>query len=132
MRTKDPSVVLAAIEQVKDDLKGLPPEVWLKDDSNLALYVPETGDVALFEKRSGGAYCGHYFFRSRGKKAVEVAKILLSEFFSSYGNLVIGFTPLDKKGAVWLTRHLGFTVLCNEDIDGRPHMVSVMTKENYE
>lgn len=130
LRTFDPVVVARATDQVKDDLKGLPPLVWLGDNSNVAL-TNEHGDVALFEPRGNGIYCGHYFFISRGKKAATVAKIFLTEFFTSYGIIVIGFTPHDKHGAMGLTKHLGFSFVSDEDIDGRPHRVSVMTKKDW-
>lgn len=131
MRTHDIGVVEAALEQVRDDLKGLPPSDWLNDLRNVAM-TNEAGDVALFEFRGKGIYCGHYFFLSRGREAVKAAKSFLSEFFSECGSIIIGFTPTDKKAAVWLTRHLGFSHISDEDIDGRPHRVSVMTRKDFD
>jgi hypothetical protein len=131
MRTHDPDVVANATHQVIGELKGLPPVVWISDPNNIAL-TNSVGDVALFEPRPGGIHCGHYFFLSRGAEAVKAAEEFLEEFFDSYGTKIIGFTPISKRGAVWLTRHLGFSFIEDVDIDGTPHRISVLTKKDYD
>lgn len=131
MRTTNVELVEAALDQVKDDLKGLPVRDWLADPENIAL-VNEEGDVGLLEKRGPGVYCPHIFCFSRGKEAVKASKAFLTEAFEHGAKILIGFTPLDKKGAVWLVRHLGLTVVGTEDIDGRPHMVTTLTKDQWD
>lgn len=130
-RTFDDARVLAATEQVKDDLKGLPPGTWLLNIDNIALRN-EHGDVALFEWRQTGVYCGHYFFASRGREAVEAGEDFLRYVFENTPiQVIIGFTPLDKKGAIWMSQRLGFHDHGDEDIDGRMHKIFVMTKQDY-
>lgn len=132
MITNDVTVVARALEQVKDELKGQPIAPWLATPGNIAL-TNDNGDVALFEGRSPGVYCGHYFFHARGKDAVKAAEEFLKEFWSFDDvKTIIGFTPLHKKGALWLSQHLGFKSMEDEDIDGVPHRVFVMTRKDYE
>lgn len=130
-RTKDITAIARALEQVKDDLKGEPIEPWVAAENNIAL-INDFGDVSLFEYRGKpGVYCGHYFFFSRGKDAVKAAKEMLDYVFANHDvRIIIGFTPSDKKGAVWLSRHLGFEDQGETLIDNRSHRVFVMTKEN--
>lgn len=125
MRTFDIATIENAIDQVRNELKGEPVTNWLACPLNIAL-VNETGDVALFEYRQPGVYTGHYFFLTRGKTAVSAAKEFLSEAGHLGIRIIIGFTPTRKKGACWLTRHLGFDIVGTELIDGEPHMISVM------
>lgn len=131
MRTYDPAVVEAATAQVKDDLKGRPVSEWLADPENIAM-VNDKGDIGLLEKRGSGVYCPHMFFFSRGPAAVKAGAAFLTEAFEHGAKILIGFTPLDKRGAVRLVKHLGLTILGEEDIDGRPHMISTLTKEQWD
>lgn len=108
MRTFNPNDLIKACEQVKDNLHGFYPEEWLSDSRNIAL-KNEKGDVALFEFFREGRYIGHYFFFSRGKEAVKAAKSFLKEAFVDYDmKSIIGLTPLENKGALWLSSHIGF------------------------
>lgn len=66
-------------------------------------------DYSIFELKSPGHYCGHYLFSSRGREAIAVARLMLSEIFSEYGARVVsGLTPVENKPAIWMTRRLGF------------------------
>lgn len=130
-RTFDDSVITAATEQVQGDLKGMPPSLWLMNLDNIALRN-DNGDVALFEWRQPNVYCGHYFFLSRGKEAVTAGQDFLRYVFEDTPvHCIIGFTPLDKKGALWMSRRLGFHDHGDEDIDGRMHKIFVMTREDF-
>lgn len=123
--------VQQAIDQVRDDLKGEPVDLWLAFDKNVAL-INERNDVGLFEYRNDGTYTLHCFFHSRGRDAVQAARELLDYAFNETPvKITIGFTPVDKKGAMWLCRHVGFDILGYEDIDGREHMISTMTRKKW-
>lgn len=131
-RTFDTEAVAAALVQCKDDLIGCPIEPWLLVKENIALR-DEHGNISLFEHRQDRVYTGHYFFLSRGKAAVSAAEDMLHEIFSDSSpvHIIIGTTPLDKKGALWMSRHLGFNDYGIEDIDGRPHQIFIMSKKDY-
>lgn len=132
-RTFDAEFVEKCLEPYRDDLKGLPASIWLSDKENIALR-DHAENLALFEYRQPGVYCGHYFFKDRGRKAIDAAEDFLHEIFSGDRypvHIIIGFTPLDKLGALWMSNHLGFTNTGDEDIDGRPHRVFILTKQDY-
>lgn len=131
-RTFDTDAVAAALEQSKDDLMGCPIEPWLANKDNIALR-DDYGNISLFEYRQEGAYTGHYFFLQRGRDAVLAAEDMLHEIFSDWSpvHIIIGTTPVDKKGALWMSRHLGFHHYGDEEIDGRLHRIFIMTKKDY-
>lgn len=132
-RTYSVEDVEEAIEPYKEDLAGEPVREWLHGSLNIALRNTK-GDVSLFEYRQPGVFTGHYFFKSRGKEAIESAEDMLHEIFSEVYdcNCIVGMTPLDKKGAVWMSRHLGFKNMGDADIGGRTHRVFVMTKKDFQ
>jgi hypothetical protein len=131
-RTYSDEDVDRAIEQCKDELKGQPVREWLHDLRNIALRNVR-GDVALFEYRQPGVYTGHYFFFSRGKEAVSTSLEVLDEIFSERHdcNMIVGMTPTDKKGALWMSRRVGFTSYGDAEIDGKNHRIFVMTKKDH-
>ena len=108
-RTYSTETVLKATEQYSSEIKGFYPEEWLEDRSNIAL-VSSGGDVALFERDAPQVVTGHYFFFCRGRDAIALSKEVLDEVFSgSYDVQVIrGLTPLDNKGALWMSSRVGF------------------------
>jgi hypothetical protein len=131
MRTFSPAEVRLGTDQILDEIKHrFDPETWLQDLRNIAL-VDSVGNIGLFEAHgSPGVYHGHYFFQSRGKDAVSAAKAFLIEGFGEYGiERIIGYTPVKKLGAMWLTRHLGFTPVSVETINGEDFQVWTMHKK---
>lgn len=109
---------------------------WFYGDGNVAL-INKQGDVALFENQANlptGTVCGHYLFRSRGAKAIEAAKEFIDEVFDKeYAHTVLGFVPVEHKGAVWITKKLGFREYGEpRDIeDAGPHRFFTMTKDRW-
>ena len=69
-------------------------------------------DFGLFEPDGDNACWGHYFFLSKpsAKESIIKANNILDKVFVDYV-VVKGLTPVDKKGALWLTRKLGFKEL---------------------
>lgn len=85
---------------------------WLKNTENVCLTDKTFSNVSLFEKISDNTYCGHIFFsKIKGKEALSLARLMLSEFFSIVGKdaQLIGFTPIENKKAIWFNTKLGFT-----------------------
>jgi len=108
-RTKDLDTIIKATEEYKDSLYGFYPEEWIKCDSNVAL-TNEYGDVSFFERELPFVVSGHYFFFSRGKQALTEAKKMLREAFTGPYNIEVirGLSPLQKLGARWMNKQLGF------------------------
>lgn len=103
---------------------------WIGDISNIAL-VNDRQDLALFAKNYylPGVYCGHYFFNSRGAKALEAGKDFIQEIFT-YDDVkaIQGLTS--HKGAQWLSRKLGFSFLGEiMDITGEPAQLFFLQRD---
>lgn len=72
-------------------------------------------DFSIFSKVSDKIVEGHYAFKSRGKKALEVAKEMISEVFDRGHEVILGRTPHVNKKARWFSRQLGFQSISDED-----------------
>jgi hypothetical protein len=106
-------------------------EDWVANPNNITL--EQDGDFGLFSFEKEGIYTGHYLFtKARGKAAVTLARQMLELIFSDlYGaKIVTGITPADNRPALWMTRHLGFTVHKSIDIpEWGPCFISTITKD---
>lgn len=109
IRVYDGDKVRAALDLYPYHRVELDTHAWVADKNNVALEA-EDGSMALFEYLRPHTYDGHYFFRCRGKDAVNLAKQVLEEVYTNYGFKAIrGFTPTKHKAALWMSRHLGFS-----------------------
>ena len=134
MRTYDVGKIRRATYDYMDEIKGFYPEEWIEDELNVAL-INDNGDIALFENQASlkNTVCGHYFFFSRGKQAVEAAQEFLKEIFSdSYQiNTILGLTPTDNRGALWMNKRLGFTEVDTIDTETGPCRFVLLTKQDW-
>lgn len=108
-------------------------EDWLAKKQNVML-VDELGNVGIAAEYFPGVYTGHWFFNSRGKEAMEVAKQMLRVMFEDLDiKLMRGLTPVELRGACILARKIGFTshgIL--EYPDGETCELFCLTKEDFE
>lgn len=105
-------------------------EEWLEDPNNVLL--EEGGSCGIFEFEYPGVYCGHYFFKVRGKEAFDLAQRMLNDIFLNHGAKVIkGLTPIEKKGALYLTRKLGFESYGTVDTWVGPHEIFFMSIDQF-
>lgn len=111
MRTFDSHLITKAVSQYAEQITGFEPDEWTQNTWNVAL-TNDNEDIALFERQELNpvAVFGHYFFWSRGKDAVKAAKEFLKEIFTDgYSvEVIMGLTPVEHKGALWLNKQLGF------------------------
>ena len=133
MRTYDVEKVKAATAQYAEEIVGFDPEEWLSDPLNIAL-INDNEDIALFENQiaATNAVCGHYFFFSRGKEAVKAATQFLREIFCYDVQTIVGITPEDNKGAIWMNRRLGFKEYGQVATEVGPCRLVVLTKKEWE
>lgn len=114
MRTFNVELVKEALARYDKSPKDLDVSFWLANRWNVAL-TNDRGDVALFERQPSNPkiMSGHYFFVSRGRDAVTAGKEFLKEIFEDKYDVttIVGFTPLEHKGALWLNKRLGFKSL---------------------
>lgn len=129
MRTFDP----AALESVRDLLPekhyGFSPAEIASDCSNYILYNRD-GDIALFEAITPGVVRGHYFFRNRGRKAIDAAQEFLDEIFKEDVSVITGLTPKDNRPAIWMNRQLGFRYMCDVDTIAGPMELYILSQRN--
>lgn len=136
MRTYSIDKVSKATGQYAEEIEGLDVQDWLSFEGNVAL-TNEHDDIAMFERVAAvpSAVYGHYFFWSRGKQARAVAKEFLKEIFTTeeYGvETILGLTPVDHRGALWLNKQLGFKEVDQLDsVVGELKMV-MLTKKEWE
>lgn len=124
----------SAIETLLADGEVVDPIEWLADQTHIVL-ENEHGDLALFEYAlvNKKIYSGHYFFKSRGKHAIEAAKGFLDELFNTCYNIhvVMGLVPKDNKAARWISRRLGFTSYGFDEIHGTEYELFILTKKEF-
>jgi hypothetical protein len=108
VRTTDPAVLIKAAKTLPKVVYGFDPSALASNPDNIILVSGE--DVGLLEGDGSGVFTGHYLFVSRGKAAKETARDMLAFLFDNYdAKIVKGLTPTDHKGALRLTKELGFT-----------------------
>lgn len=132
MRIYDASLITDAIDYYLGKGNNEDPILWISDPKNIAL-INEAGDLALFEPRIKDQYSGHYFFQSRGRKAIEAGKGFLDELFNSCYNIstLTGFTPLANRPARWMSRQLGFKSYGEVSLDDMIFELFIITKEEF-
>lgn len=134
MRTWDAIKIGSAIKHFLKTEEQVDPIEWLSDHTNIVL-ENKHGDLALFEYGlpTRRIYSGHYFFKSRGRQAIESAKGFLDELFNSCYNISIlmGMVPIERKDVKWMTRQLGFTSYGLEEARGKQYELFILTKKEF-
>lgn len=133
MRTTDPDLVAPAIEFYNKNMKvKVDPTVWISDPTNIVL-TNDSGDLAIFEIGVKNIYTGHYFFKSRGRAAMNAGRDFLDELFNTCYNIPIlmGLVPLDNLGARWLSRQLGFTSYGAMQFQDKNYEMFIITKKEF-
>ena len=134
-RTFDTKKVTEAVRLYSEEILGFDPDQWLKSDGNVAL-INEKGDISLFERqwRQPNTVYGHYFFKSRGKSAITIAQEMLKEIFSGKYDVevIVGLTPVEHKGAIWLNSRLGFKSYGDIDTEAGLCRFVLLTKQEWE
>lgn len=107
---------------------------WLSNPINIC-FENDLGDIALFELafQNKPFYSGHYYFKSRGREAINSAKGFLDELFNTCYNIdtLMGFVPLRRKAARWITRQIGFTSYGTEEIHDEEYEMFILTKKEF-
>ena len=134
-RTHNLDIVNAATKEYQPGMIGFIPDFWLAIPNNVAL-TNDRGDVALFERvvDQDNTVFGHYFFFSRGREALDTAKEMLEEIFLGPYDVtsIVGLTPLDNKGALWMNRQLGFGHEEEVMTEAGPARFVLLTKQEWE
>lgn len=130
-RHRDVESLMKTMEPYAAELKGFYPVEWLSNSDNVCL-TDGNGNFTLFERTDPTVVIGHYFLVDRGKRAFELCREFLEEIFTGPYEVdaIFGLTPLDKKGALWMNKRLGFKTIGEiETIAGPCEMVRLTKKE---
>lgn len=118
---------------LKDNADSVNAQEWVDNPKHIVL-ENDDGDLALFEPGIKHVYSGHYYFKSRGRKAIEAGKSFLDEFFNTCYNIDVltGLVPIKHLGARWLSRQLGFSSHGVVDyIDNKHYELFILTKKEF-
>lgn len=103
---------------------------WLDNDKNYMLVCGNDVGLATFEYP--GLYNVHWFFTSRGRDAIRMARSMLSEMFTKYGaEAVRGLTPANLKAARWASRQVGLKSYGVVHYPDGDYELFIMTKEEF-
>lgn len=132
MRTIDVTKVKDAIDFLSDG-KVIPAE-WIANPENIAL-ENDLGDIGIFEYAfpNKEIYSCHYYFKSRGRQAINSAKAFLDELFNTCYNIdvLMGLVPIERRDVKLTTRRLGFTSYGLEEIHGKEYELFILTKKEF-
>lgn len=80
--------------------------IWFSRPKNLMFADGENVGLATFEYP--GMYSLHWFFKVRGRKAINLGKEMIANLFENYGAEVVrGFVRTENKASRWAARQLG-------------------------
>jgi len=130
-RMHDPDLVREALKLYPFEDIDLDVDSWIADPDNIVL-SDDRGNLGLFELSSTGVYNGHYFFKDRGRYAINLAVEMLATVFEKYrAEMVQGLTPTKHKAALWMNRQLGFQSHGVTDTWRGPHEIVILTKNAF-
>ncbi len=131
-RTFSPEVIQKAVDLFPEGTETFDPSDWLSKEKNIAI-TNDKGDVILLDYQHEKVYCGHWFFFSRGRQAIEAAEDAGEYIFNKTPcEVIIGATPLQKLGARWLSKKMGFTSYGVLEYDQGPCELLILTKKEYQ
>ena len=131
-RTYDANLIAPAIKFYLDSEDKVDPIEWVSNADNIVL-INEHGDMALFEKGIKHIYSGHYYFKSRGRKAIDAGKEFLDTLFNTCYNIpvLMGLSPLKNLGARWMSRQLKFESQGLINHLGIDYELFILSKERF-
>lgn len=123
---------MVTMSPYENELVGFDPVEWLANGDNVCL-TDGHGNFTLFERSVPKTVIGHYFLVARGKEAFAICKEFLDEIFSGPYDvkIIYGLTPVEKKGALWMNKRLGFKSHGLIDTVAGPCEMVSMTKEDW-
>src|SRR6185369_15666224 len=102
IRSYDPEVFAKAFEDHPEYMDGVLPEDWVGDHKNM-MFVKDDS-VGLFTYNYPGVYTGHWFFKVRGRKALDLANEMIAEAFDNGMITLRGMTSVNLPAARWAAR----------------------------
>jgi hypothetical protein len=130
MRSYNPEVFRRATEEWRDKVPLELIDNWLGDDKNVMYDVD--GNVGLATYDYPGCYTAHWFFKVRGKEALDLAFRMYDDLFNNQGAVVVrGITPIGLKGARYLAKRIGFVSMGFIETDNGVEEIMCLSKEDF-
>lgn len=129
VRSYDPEVLTAACEPY--DYHFAPDNAtWLANHNNLMYVLGD--DVGLGTYDFPGMYTLHWFYKSRGKAALNTCKRMIEKLIAEQDVKVLrGVIHMDNKPSRFLARRMGFKRISIEEFLDGPNELIYMTKEDF-
>jgi hypothetical protein len=133
-RIYDAALIAPAIELfLGSNAYQVDPVEWISDPEHIVL-MNDKGDMALFEPGIRKYYSGHYFFKSRGREALESAREFLDTIFSPCYNIpvMMGLVPDERRDVKLITRRLGFKSYGLTYSQGKAFEIFILSREEFQ
>lgn len=132
IRSFDPKVFEEAVKPYPNvfktenfDFKG-----WLEDLNNIM--YEEDGSVGLCCWEYPGVYTVHWFYKVRGKEALNLARKMIKDLFEDKNVKTLrGLTEVSLKPARWAARQLGFKSYGVETFPQGDYEILILTKKDF-
>lgn len=130
IRSYDPEIMRKATEGIVDKDFDFPS--WTANEKNVMW--DEDGSIGLATYEYPGVYSLHWFYRIRGRAAMDLARRMVDDLFTNYdAHSVRGLTPVKNRAARLAARWLGmksYGVIMTTD--GEHELFCMTKKEFYE
>jgi hypothetical protein len=129
-RCYDPDVLEAALSPY-DYRMGVDNKSWLETPGNIAYTSGDDLGLATFDYP--GLYAVHWFFKSKGRAAVEVCLAMLDKVFGEHeAQAVRGVTPISNRPARRLAKYVGCETVSIETYpDGEEYEIMILSKPRF-
>jgi len=105
-------------------------EGWLKHPLNV-MYDAD-GSVGLGVYEYPGVYTAHWFFKVRGREALNLAREMLDALFTDHKAVVVrGLTKVNLKPARWAAKQLGFKSYGILEFSDGEYELMCLTKDDF-
>jgi len=131
-RTYDDSSFHAATKVIMPkDAIGFNAHDLISDTDNVVLTDGE-GNFSLFEYSGVGTYHGHYLFNGAGNPFA-LAREMISWMFKRVPDcsVIVGSTPVENKGALFVTRRCGFKFIDTISSPVGDLKISILTRSEF-
>lgn len=129
MRSYDHKLFDEAFKEHPKYLDGHTAKDWFNGYNRM---YEKDGSVGLLTYEYPGVYTGHWFFKVRGRAAINLAREMLAEAFDDGVEVVRGLTPRNVPQARWGARQIGMTSHGFMDFPNGECEVFTLTKKEFE
>lgn len=129
-RSFDPVAFKSAIEMYPGNTPKVDADEWLSNPLNVM--YDDDGSIGLCTYEYPGLFTVHWFFKVRGRTALNLARQMLGDLFENHGAEVVrGLTKVELKAARWAARQIGMKSYGILEYPGEDYELLCMTKNEF-